>query len=77
MAEVRADHILNVKGEGCPFPLLKTKKQISTLESGKILEVISTDPMSVDNIQAWAKDHEHEIIKVLKGDGEIHIFIKK
>ena len=77
MAELRSDYVLDVRGEGCPFPLLKTKKQITTIEAGKVLEVVSTDPMSVDNIQGWAKDHGHEIIKVLKGNGEIHIFIKK
>jgi len=77
MSEIKADFKLDVRGEVCPFPLLKTTKQIATIDSQKILEVIATDPMAPDNISAWAKDHGHRVLRVDKANGEFHIFVQK
>ncbi|MFH1328333.1 MAG: sulfurtransferase TusA family protein [Candidatus Bathyarchaeota archaeon] len=77
MSHIKADSVLDVKGEGCPYPLLKTTKKVAEIDSGKILEVISNDPMSSDNISAWAKDHGHEVLTITKTDEDFQIFLKK
>jgi len=76
MSELKPDYILDIRGEICPYPLLKTTKRVATMESGKILEVIATDPMAPENISAWADDHGHKILKIIK-NGDIRIFIQK
>ena len=48
-----ADEVLDASGLNCPMPILKTKKAISKMDSGKILEVISTDAGSVKDIEAF------------------------
>ncbi|MEJ2683440.1 MAG: sulfurtransferase TusA family protein [Candidatus Sulfobium sp.] len=49
---VKADVVLDTKGMNCPMPVLKTKKAIDGLQSGQVLEVISTDPALQDYLPA-------------------------
>ena len=42
-----ADTTLDASGLNCPLPILKTKKALNKMESGQILEVISTDAGSI------------------------------
>ncbi|THE63228.1 hypothetical protein D8Y22_19310 [Salinadaptatus halalkaliphilus] len=45
---------LDVKGQSCPMPIVKTKQAIDDLEAGDILEVVATDSGSISDIQGWA-----------------------
>ena len=45
---------LDVKGESCPMPVVKTKQAIDELESGAVLEVVATDSGSMSDIEGWA-----------------------
>ena len=41
---ITADETLDCRGLSCPMPLLKTKKAVKKMESGQIIEILSTDP---------------------------------
>ena len=45
---------LDVKGESCPMPVVKTKQTIDDLEEGDVLEVLATDSGSMSDIDGWA-----------------------
>ncbi|ELY48556.1 sulfurtransferase TusA family protein [Natronolimnohabitans innermongolicus] len=45
---------LDVKGQSCPMPIVKTKQAIDDLEAGAVLEVVATDSGSMSDIQGWA-----------------------
>ena len=49
------DQELDARGLSCPLPILKTKKALNELMSGQILKVVATDPGSVKDMQAFAK----------------------
>ena len=55
MSDIKADVVLDTKGMNCPMPVLKTKKAIDALQSGQVLEVISTDAGSKSDIPALLK----------------------
>ena len=40
---IKADQVIDVKGQMCPRPLLMTKQALKTMQPGKILQVISVD----------------------------------
>ena len=44
---------LDCSGLNCPLPILKTKKAVDKLESGQILKMVSTDPGSCNDVEAW------------------------
>ena len=46
---------LDASGLNCPLPILKTKKALNKMDSGEILEVISTDAGSVKDIEAFCR----------------------
>ncbi len=48
--EERNIQILDVRGLKCPLPVLRTQKCLGSLPSGKLLEVLCTDPMAVIDI---------------------------
>ncbi|RLA13833.1 MAG: SirA family protein, partial [Gammaproteobacteria bacterium] len=41
------DHELDASGLNCPLPILRAKKALGGMDSGKTLLIISTDPGSV------------------------------
>lgn len=57
---------LDAKGLACPMPVVRTKKTIDDIESGQILEVVTTDAGSKSDITAWAKSSGHELVDLKK-----------
>lgn len=49
---------LDVKGQNCPIPVIKTKGAMDDLASGDVLEVLATDPGSNPDIEGWANSVE-------------------
>jgi tRNA 2-thiouridine synthesizing protein A len=59
---------LDVRGENCPYPLIKTRQEILTLKAGDILKVLATDRNSLGDIQGWAKSAK--AVRLLRQDTE-------
>jgi tRNA 2-thiouridine synthesizing protein A len=53
---------LDTRGLNCPLPILKAKKALAELSSGDTLKVFATDPGSVRDFQAFAKQTGNELI---------------
>ena len=53
-SEIAADETLDVKGESCPMPVVKTKQAIDGVAEGGVLEVLATDSGSMSDIEGWA-----------------------
>ena len=68
---------LDAKGLACPMPVVRTKKTIVDIESGQILEVVTTDAGSKSDITAWAKSSGHELVDLKEEDGVFYFYIKK
>ena len=54
---------IDTRGLNCPLPILKAKKGLSELASGQLLKVIATDPGSVRDFQAFARQTGHDLIE--------------
>ena len=52
---IKANLQLDAKGLACPMPIVKTKKAMSDLEDGQVLEVQATDKGSKADLKAWAE----------------------
>lgn len=60
------DKTLDTQGLACPLPVLKAKKAISELPRGGTLEVLATDPGSVEDFKAFCTATGH----ILREQGE-------
>ena len=54
MSTETATETLDVKGQNCPMPVIKTKGAFDGLDAGDVLEVISTDSGSMSDLKGWA-----------------------
>jgi len=55
MSTETAAETLDVKGQNCPMPVIKTKGAFDGLAPGEVLEVVATDSGSVSDIAGWAE----------------------
>ena len=69
---------LDVKGQSCPMPVVKTKQAIDTLADGDVLEVVSTDSGSMSDMQGWAAGTNGvELLDQVEGDDIYTHYVKK
>lgn len=53
---------LDARGLNCPLPILKTKKALAEMGTGEVLRVQATDPGSVRDFQAFAKQTGNHLL---------------
>jgi len=64
-------------GLKCPMPVLKTKKELRSLASGQVIEVIADDVGAKKDIPALLNKSGDELIEVREDNGNITFVIKK
>lgn len=72
-----ADKELDARGLNCPLPILRAKKALSDMSSGQTLKIIATDPGSVKDFQAFAKQTGNALMESGEGNGEFTFLLKK
>jgi tRNA 2-thiouridine synthesizing protein A len=71
------DKDLDVRGLNCPLPILRAKKALAELRSGEVLRVLATDPGSVKDFQAFAKQTGNQLLSHDEGDKVFSFLMKK
>ena len=71
------DKDLDVRGLNCPLPILRAKKALAELGSGQVLRVLATDPGSVKDFQAFAKQTGNHLLSHSEDDKVFTFFMKK
>ena len=72
-----ADVTLDCKGLSCPMPILKLTKSMKSLESGKVLELLGTDPGSKTDIPKWCDKTGNELLSMEDAEGVTKYYIRK
>lgn len=74
---MNADKVLDAKGLACPMPIVRTKKAMSDMEQGQILEIHSTDQGAKNDLAAWANSSGNELLDHKEDNGVLMFWIKK
>ncbi len=74
---VKADQTLDVRGMGCPMPLLKARKAVEPLAGGAVLEVLGTDPGSTKDFASWAQKTGNEYLGYTEEPGYFKHYLRK
>lgn len=72
-----ADHTLDAKGLNCPLPILKARKALKDVAAGETLEILSTDPGSVADFQAFCRQTGNELLESSNDDSVFRFLIKR
>jgi tRNA 2-thiouridine synthesizing protein A len=71
------DQELDASGLNCPLPILRAKKTLNAMAAGQVLHIIATDPGSVKDFDAFAKQTGNELMESKEEGGKFHFLIKK
>ena len=75
---MKVDKEVDARGLNCPLPILRTKKALAELTTGQIVRVLATDPGSVKDFQAFAKQTGNELLKQdEKEDKTFEFYLKR
>ena len=76
-AERQHDRELDARGLNCPLPILRTKKALNDMHTGNVLKVLATDPASVKDFQAFAKQTGNALLQHSEADGVFHFYLQR
>lgn len=68
---------LDARGLNCPLPILKTKKALADMTTGQILRVQATDPGSVRDFQAFARQTGNDLVQQSEENDVFTFFMKR
>ena len=57
-------YILDVRGYTCPYPVIYTRKALTRLSTGEVLEVLTDNPPSCENVPRAVKEDGHDVLYV-------------
>lgn len=53
---------IDTRGLNCPLPILRAKKALAEMASSQVLRILATDPGSVRDFQAFARQTGNELL---------------
>jgi len=69
--------ILDACGISCPGPIMAIKKSLDSLKEGQQMKISATDPGFVNDVSAFCKVHQLDLVSIDKTKGKINAVIKK
>jgi len=68
---------LDTRGLNCPLPILKAKKALADMTSGQVLKVVATDPGSMRDFQAFARQTGNELVEQSATNDEFVHYLRR
>ena len=77
LGNLNIDKLVDARGTACPGPLLEAKRSVAQIPKGGIMEVLSADASTNNDIPLWAKKVGHEYLGTIEEAGFWRIFLKR
>ncbi len=77
MEAMKADVTLDCRGTLCPMPVIRVSQAIKKLEVGQVIEMLTTDPGSVPDMEAWSKQTGHALLSRNEREGVYTFYIRR
>lgn len=71
------DETLDCKGLSCPMPIIKLAKAMKKMPSGKVLQMIGTDPGSKEDVPKWCVKTGNQLLGTAEEGGANIFYIRK
>lgn len=73
----RSPLTFDLRGLKCPLPVLKTRRKLTTVESGTDVVVETTDPLAVIDIPHFCREDGHTLLDSSKTEDGHRFLIRK
>jgi len=77
LSTLTASKTVDARGTACPGPLLEAKRAITAVPVGGIMEVLSSDAGTNEDIPLWAKKVGHDFLGTVEEAGYWRLFVKR
>ena len=77
MTQTVHDRELDARGLNCPLPILRARKALNDMTSGQVLRIVATDPGSVKDFEAFAKQTGNALLSQSTAGTEHTFFLRK
>ncbi len=77
LKSLKVDQTIDARGTACPGPLLEAKRGIAKVARGGIMEVLSSDEGTNQDIPLWCKKTGHEYLGNIEEAGYWRLFVKR
>ncbi len=71
------DREIDASGLNCPLPILRARKALMDMTRGQTLRIISTDPGSIKDFEAFSKQTNNALLSSGEEGGKFIFVIKK
>ena len=71
------DREIDARGLNCPLPILRTKKALHDMTSGQTIRITATDPGSVRDFEAFARQTGNALLEHGEDDGAYWFVLKR
>ncbi len=69
------DREVDARGLNCPLPILRTKKAMTDMKTGQILRILTTDPGSVRDFEAFAQQTGNTLLSSTQNESKEYEFL--
>ena len=77
LTTLKAAAVVDARGSACPGPLMEAKKAIGRVKVGEVLEVLSNDSGTKNDMPLWAMKVGHEFLGSVAAEGYDRIFVRR
>ena len=77
LTDLKADSVVDARGTACPGPLLEAKRAMASVPMDGIMEVLSSDKGTTDDIPLWAGKVGHEYLGSIEESGHWRVFVRR
>ena len=79
MAEkaITIDRVLDLRGSSFPWCCLKAMSVLRKMKTGEVLEVLSTDPLTLEDLPLVLQQRKDKLIKVDKDKNFFRLYLRR
>lgn len=77
LKDLNVSETIDARGTPCPGPLLEAKRGIVKVAKGEIVEILSSDEGTNDDIPLWCNKVGHEYLGKIEEAGYWKLFVKR
>jgi len=74
---LKVDKVVDARGVACPGPLLEAKRMVPAVPMHGIMEVVSSDEGTTEDVPLWARKVGHEYLGTVADAGLWHIYLRR
>jgi len=77
LVALEPEKTVDARGTACPGPLLEAKRAVTQVSKGGIMEVLSSDQSTKQDIPVWADKVGHEYLGTVEEAGFWSLYVRR